>query len=170
MSKFAHIAKSVPTRKFQETAVWRPPVWAGNVAPPELILVRPTDTSKMFARAVMNPRIKGPKSRKDGKVRENDLVLGKRKRLLSYVIGCVVGWDNVFVTDSAGAVVKAPYVKIKDAEPSDPGVMEVVELLEALGDEAVSDFISFCGDPDNWIEDEDDKDEEPDSAVPLVKH
>lgn len=182
MSKFArnHIAQNVPTHTFNEKATWRPPTWQGSTPPPELVVVRPTDTNRMFARAVLNPRIKGPKNRKDGKVREGDLRLGREKRILCYILGCVVDWANVpkgddkgnIVVDDKGATVMLDFPGIRDSEPSDSGAIDVRDLLRSLGDDAEMDFCNFCGDNDNWLtpEAEDDRDDDQDGVVPLVKH
>lgn len=171
MPKFEHLRNHVIAQVYHPVATWKPPTWnSRNLPPPELIIERPHNTSVRFARAVLNPRLKQVSPRKDGKVREADLAIRHERNLILFIVACVGGWNNVFEADGKTQI---PFPGVGE-EPIDKGVMEVRELLAALGPDAETDFLAFCQDADNWRVDDDgaidvDAHEKGAEVVPLPK-
>lgn len=171
-SRFAHLSKHISIKVYEPLATWKPPSWSSKELPcPELTITRMSETNERMARAVMNPRIKQVRTRRDGKVRAKDLSVKKERQLLIFIIGGVVNWKNVPGPD--GTPMAFPTV---GEEPGDEGVNVIRELLAELGNEAELDFLTFCSDSDNWLPDDeeapeaddDDEDEEGASKSDVV--
>lgn len=157
-SRFAHLRKHISIQVYESLATWKPPSWSSKeLACPELTVTRLGETNERLARAIMNPRIKQVRTRRDGKVRAKDLSVKKERQLLIFIIGGVVGWKNVPSAD--GTPMAFPTV---GEEPGDEGVNAIRELLSELGNEAELDFLSFCSDSNNWLPDDDEPDAEDD--------
>jgi hypothetical protein len=166
MGKFDHLKASVESKSYKEIAEWRPPTWIGKTPAPVLKLIRLTETNERFARASLNPRIKQPRQRANGRIKASDLKVQRERRLILAIIGGVVGWENVFEPTKNVAADIEPYKSMPfpaiGEEQNDAGVQEVRELLAVLGQEAELDFFAFCVNQDNWLADGDAEDEEED--------
>lgn len=168
---FDHLTPHIQVQKYKDHAVWKPSSWISPVGqpPPELKVIRLTETNERFARALNNPNLIQVPQRKGNKFKTKDLALRRERNLIIGIISCVIGWD-LMPSPRPGELMKFPGV---GEDPNDRGVKAVRAFLRKCGPDDELKFLAFLNDDTNFfVDDVDDSDDdkEPDdeeSRVPL---
>lgn len=170
MGAFDHLKKNlVPDTKYQDLARWVPPNWDYGVAPEPitLLLTRPENRNRKWLKAIAHPRVPRVHPRKGGTIEPRDLDKQRERTRYLVAMSLVEGWENVLEEDGK----PMPFPEIV-ADPTHPGVRKVVDLLAALGEEAIDDLAVFINDARNWLDDsQPEEEEDPDAGEvrPLEK-